>query len=224
MRILNPSWRQQAGVLAVILIAMAAPTFAANVDLPRFSTVLSPAQRRALGFDKLTPQNIAAIDAQVRQDANDAARTPASAPGARSFSARRTAEEKNADGLTRLSAAEIGQLDAMVAWQIDAPPPLAPASPLVASPRGAVSDADPEPWETGRRPLEVHGSVSLSAGWSKAGNFIGGDAVVALQDPAHKFEVVIGYSEYHGKGLFGPAGCLPGDLGRLPYGPDFYGR
>jgi hypothetical protein len=61
--------------------------------------------------------------------------------------------------------------------------------------------------------------MSFTYGGGKGGNFSGGDLVLTYDDPAGRYSVLVGYSEYHGKGLspdfctgYGPYRAFPGAM------------
>ena len=165
-------------------------------DEVRFSATLSESQRAETGLAQLTEDNIAVIDALVRQDEATLKRR-GSLGSFGGFSQRRSENERELAGLAGLTPAQLERLDGLAGLRISPPPPM------------IVSEAKNRPQTSGvlvrpvERPyaLEVHGSVSLSYGWSKAGSTRGGEMVVSVQDPAHRFSLSVGYSEYRGKGL-----------------------
>jgi hypothetical protein len=164
-------------------------------DEPRFSNTLSAAQRAESGLAQLSDDNVAVIDALVRQD-EAAAKRRNGLIGPGRFSMRRTEHERDIAGLAKLTPAQLERLDDLIApWVTVAPPQL---SAEIGSPAPALLP------EARERTPEVHGSVSLTYGWSKGGNVRGGDLVLTYADPAHHFAVLVEYSEYHGKGLAPP--------------------
>ncbi|MEO7412639.1 MAG: hypothetical protein ABIZ81_04720 [Opitutaceae bacterium] len=174
---------------------LAVPADAASDDV-RFSATLSDAQRAETGLAQLTEDNIAVIDALVRQDEATLKRR-GSLGSFGAFSQRRSENEKEIAGFSRLTPAQLERLDGLTGIRISPPPPMLVSETKT---RKATPGVLVRPVE---RPyaLEVHGSVSLTYGWSKAGSTRGGEMVVNLQDPAHRFSLSVGYSEYRGKGL-----------------------
>lgn len=173
----------------------AVATRASADDEPRFSTTLTAAQRTEAGLEHLNDDNIAVIDALVRAD-EAAFRRRGRAAIAGNFSKRRTEHETEIAGLAKLTAEQRSRLDELIARRTAPSPQLtaevgAPSSP----PRSVVERSTKPPG------LEVHGSVSLTYGWSKAGDIRGGSMVVTAQDPSKRLNVTVGYSEYRGKGL-----------------------
>ena len=113
--------------------------------------------------------------------------------------------------LARLTAAQLGQLDELVRRRLAGPEP-EPAATAALSSGAAGPGANSVAY---RRPLEIHGEISYTYGWSKAGSFQGGGLVLTYDDPAHRFSVAVGYSEFHGKGL--PYCFYPGGGPYRPY-------
>ena len=158
----------------------------------RFSATLNAEHRAAAGFNRLTDDNLAVIDALVRQEEALLRRRGPSALFW-SFSGRRSVHEKEIAGLTRLNAEEVAQVDALIAAR------LGTALPLFSAGVGASPLRLP-PAEKHR--LEIHGSVSLMYGWNNAGSVRGGELIVNVRDPARpNFSLTISYAEYRGKGL-----------------------
>jgi len=191
-------------LLLLLGLAAAAPLARAEEDV-RFSATLTPAQRAAAGLDQLTPDNVAVIDGLVRQDAAASRFKNNPVEGTR-FSQRRTAREREIAGLDRLAAAQLAELDERVRRQLAGPAPEPGATAALTSAAAASSGGVQA--VAYKRPLELHGEVSYTVGWSKAGSFQGGDLVVSYDDPEHRYSILVGYSEYHGKGL--PPWFLPG--------------
>jgi hypothetical protein len=201
----RPEAMLRAGMLGMLCLIAALSGFAAAAEdesAPRFSATLSTAQRAEAGLTQLTEDNIAVIDALVRQD-EALLRRHSKALGAGNFSQRRTAHERDIAGLAKLTPGQQARLDELIARRSAA------AIPMLTAELGAPPAIRRIPERDTRAPaLEVHGSVSLTYGWSKEGDVRGGSMVVSLQDPAHRFTVLIGYSEFRGKGnapYFDPA-------------------
>ncbi len=181
-----------AGALAAESAKGSAPT---EESEPRFSSTLSPAQQKETGLDQLTTDNVAVIDALVRLDLAAVQYRGTSIRTTR-FSERRTEHERDIAGLAKLTPAQLTKLDQFVALRIPTPAP----PTLTADLPYATLGIDPNPVRYKRPGLETHGSVSLMYGWSKAGSVRGASSTVTLVDPKHRFEVTVGYSEYHGNG------------------------
>jgi hypothetical protein len=186
------------GFLALLCLAggLAAATRAGEETEPRFSSTLSPVQQAEIGLDRLTVDNIAVIDALVRLDAATATRLVRNNIRTTRFSERRTAHEREIAGLDRLSPEQMRKLDQFVALRIPSPVPadadLAYASVRLDS-HTPIAVKKPAP--------EIHGSVSLTYGWSRGGSIRGVDTSVTYVDPRKRYSVTVGYSEYRGSGL-----------------------
>jgi hypothetical protein len=194
-----------------LLATLAAPASGAADDV-RFSASLTPAQRDRTGLSQLADDNVAVIDGLVRQD-EAASKFKDNPVDHTRFSARRTARERELAGLDRLTPAQLGQLDTLVGQRISGTAP-APDGEVAAA---GVSTVRPT---AAHRSLEIHGEVSFTYGWGKGGSFSGGGIVLSYVDPLDRYAVLVGYSEFHGKGLlpcyysdYGPGG---GCIGPLP--------
>jgi hypothetical protein len=181
---------------AVLVCALAAPASRADDDV-RFSATLSPAQRAETGLDRLTTDNVAVIDALVRLDIA-ATRFRDNNIRSTRFSQRRTAHERDIAGLDHLSQDQLAKLDAIVALRIPAPA-LPPDASLAYA--GVSLDTSTVPSPDRRPAPEIHGSFSLTYGWSKAGSVRGADSVITYVDPTRGFSLTVGYSQYRGTGL-----------------------
>lgn len=172
----------------------------------RFSATLTPEQREQAGLTVLSADNLAVIDGLVRQD-EAASKFKNNSVDHTRFSQRHTVRERELAGLNQLAPAQIAVLDDLVAARIpDTEPSL---GKTVAS---LASGATPTPVTavSGPKP-EVHGAVSFTYGWSKAGDSIGGDVLLTYDDPVNRYGVAVGYSTY--RGPVAPYGFFPG------YGP-----
>lgn len=182
--------------LACLVGGLRPAAHAADETEPRFSSTLSPAQRTETGLDHLTTDNVAVIDALVRLDASNATRLVRNNIRTTRFSERHSAHERDIAGLEQLTPEQLRKLDQFVALRIPAPPAdadLAYASVRLDSTTPIAVAKKPGP--------EIHGSVSLTYGWSKYGSTRGGDMNVSYVDPRRRYSVTVGYSEYHGNGL-----------------------
>ena len=179
-------------------------------DDVRFSATLTVNQRAEAGLTQLTEDNVAVIDGLVRQDLA-ASKFKNNGVDHTRFSQRRTAHERAIAGLDRLNPAQLDQLDALIRLRINGPEP-APAAAMSASTGQAGPGLKGVKYE---RPLELHGEVSYTIGGSKAGSFQGVGMVVTYDDPDHRYSVLVGYSEFRGKGL--PYCFYPGGGPYRPY-------
>ncbi len=184
---------------------------AADDSEPRFSSTLSPTQRAETGLDQLTSDNVAVIDALVRLDTVAATRLLHSTIRSTRFSQRHTAHECEIAGFARLTDAQLTKLDQFVALRIPAPP-VALSADL---PYATIGFESP-PAPVKRPSVEIHGSFSLTYGWSKGGSVRGGNSTVTMVDPKHRFALTVGYSEYRGNGL-APYPPYLGDSTYVPY-------
>jgi len=194
---MNAAGRFPPRFLLLLLAGFAAFTVHAADDV-RFSATLSPAQRASSGLAQLTPDNVAVIDGLVRQD-EAASHFKNNAVDGTRFTQRRTDRERELAGLNHLSPSQQAQLDALVRRRIVGPEAEpAPTGSVSTSSGTAASGINAVAY---KRPLEIHGEVSYTMGWSKGGSFQGGGMVLTYDDPEHRYSVMVGYSEYHGKGL-----------------------
>lgn len=180
-------------------LASAAPT-----ESSRFTDSLTAQQKTDAGLTTLSSDNVAVINALVRQD-EAAVQLHNNQIRSTRFSQRRTDHERNIAGLALLSAEQLAKLDDFVGRRF-APSP----APLMESVAPIVINTSAiETNNESRRP-EIHGSVSLTYGWSKGGSVMGGDLTLYHVDPERRFSVFFNYSQYHGKGYM-PL-YYPGDV------------
>lgn len=192
--------------LLALLCAGAALPVRADGDV-RFSATLSAAQRDSAGLSQLTADQLAVIDGLVRQDEaaskfkhNDVDHTR--------FTQRRTAREREVAGLDRLTPAQQALLDDLAARRIPGTEPSNVAAAVAGL--AAAPAVTPQTTVTPAKP-DIHGEVSFTYGWGRGGNTMGGDIFLTYTDPAGRYAVTAGYSEFRGPGL--PLGFYPG------YGP-----
>lgn len=198
----------------VLLLALLGAALAVRAaDDPRFSSTLSAEQRTAAGLGQLTADNIAVIDGLVRQDLA-ATRYRNNGVDHTEFSQRRTDRERELAGLDHLTAAQRTRLDEFVRLRVADANAVFTATP-VAAPAVMAGGESAVRTVKGTRAPEIHGSVSYTVGWSKAGSFQGGDLVLTYDDPDHRYSVLVAYSQYHGKGL--PLCFYPGGGPYRPY-------
>jgi len=48
--------------------------------------------------------------------------------------------------------------------------------------------------------LNIHGEIGFTYGWGEGGNFSGGDIILTQTDPAGRYSVLVGYSQYKSDG------------------------
>ena len=190
-------------LFALLLCAGAALVARGAADV-RFSATLTPDLRERAGLNRLTVDNVAVIDGLVRQDEaaskfkdNDVDHTR--------FSQRRTTREREISGLDHLTAPQVALLDNLVKLRISGESPIAAA--LAGTVTGPAISTGVKPTVTDKK-LDIHGEIGFTYGWGDGGSFSGGDIVLTQTDPAGRYSILVGYSEYHGKGL--APWCYPG--------------
>jgi hypothetical protein len=178
------------GVAAALLGSIAVTVWAA-ADVAPFTDSLSSTEQPAMGLTKLSAAQRTVLNAQVLYDITLARQGEVSG-FATTFTQRRTATERAADGLDLLSNNERQQLDAFVARAI-----AQPAGPVLTHLARHRDEAE----VTTYRP-EIHGEMTLVAGAGSHGSsFYGGALTGIYDDPARKFSVAATYAEIHSKGI-----------------------
>jgi hypothetical protein len=115
---------------------------------------------------------------------------------AKSFTDRRTADERERTGIAQLTDVERAKLDALVAAEVARRPMAAYLPTPRPQPPGNVDEYKPH--------AEIHGQVSLFVGGSShGGSFYGGSFDAVVIDPSRRFMVGVGMSEVRGRGLHG---------------------
>ncbi len=166
----------------------------AGAEVP-FSQILTPAERASTGFTHLTPKQATALDALIQRDI-DYARQGDVVAFAKSFTERRTTEERQRAGIDLLTEPERAQLDRLVATAIAARPVIPFYAPGQTHASGEVKVTPPK--------AEVHGQVSLFYGQSSGGgSFYGGSFDAVVIDPSKKLAIGVGMSTVRGRGLRG---------------------
>jgi hypothetical protein len=178
-------------LLAALLAGGAALVARGAADV-RFSATLTPDLRDRTGLSQLTADNIAVIDGLVRQDEALSKFKDNNVDHTR-FSQRRTPREREISGLDHLTVAQVALLDDLVRLRITG------VSPISAALAGTVSGPAISPGLTDKK-LDIHGEVGFTYGWGDGGNFSGGDIVLTQTDPAGRYSVLVGYSQYQGEG------------------------
>ncbi len=195
---LSPAARILRAAVAGLTLLFGSSVFAADATLVAngFTRALSTDERAAIGADRLTPAQLAQLDALVDRDIR-LARDGDVGGFAGTFTERLTARQRTAAGLDRLSPAQRARLDAVVARAIAAPPP--PDAEFAWRPRpaapGAVAVVPTKP-----PGLEVHGDVSFTIGGGSGGSFYGTALDLILTDPNGNYTIALGFSTYHGSG------------------------
>ena len=201
------------GRLFLVLLCGCAALLARAASDVRFSATLNPDLRERTGLSQLTPDNVAVIDGLVRQD-EAASKFKDNNVDHTRFSQRRTDRERDIAGLSGLTPAQVSLLDDLIGYRITG---IAPASPTAASITATTGTAVKPNRSTDK--LEIHGEIGFTYGWGKGGSFTGGDIILTYDDPAGRYGVLVGYSEYQGKGLppyyfpgYGPYRAYPGAM------------
>lgn len=167
-----------------------------------FSQILTPAERSATGYAHLKSQQVTALDALIQRDI-DAARQGNVTGFARTFTQRRTPEERVRAGIDQLTEIERGQLDRLVAATLAS----RPVVPYIAPPPSADSPAEVT---LEKAKPKVHGQVSAFYGQSSGGgSFYGGSFDAMMIDPTGKYAIGIGLSEIRTRGM---RSCIDGPL------------
>ena len=186
-------------MLAATWLAPRAPGEPASATAPaemRFSQTVGTPERPMLGLDRLTPDQIAVLDALIRRDTTLRSRANADASAPEAFSRRLNADELRLAGLDTLPAETMARLDAAIARRQTAI--LAPflLSPPVYLARPGKIEAREQ-----KRERELHGTFSLTYGWGKGGySEKTGAMTVTMEDPDKGYSLSVGYSESHVKG------------------------
>jgi len=205
-------------------VLLAASTVCLHAADTSFSSDLPAWAKNADGLNKLTPDQLKAVNDAVAHDIS-LAQQGGTVAFANSFSARRTDAQRNELGLNQLSFEQLNHLNDDVAHAIAYRPQLSVA-PIPVSNSNLVNAGAIASF---KRPWETHGELSLTVGGSKRGSFYGGSAAVSTTDPSGKFTLSVAVSEYKGKGLpycydgpyalgYGPYSYGYGPLGAYPYG------
>ena len=184
----------------ILLAALGLSAAVARADTLRFSRQLTAAEATEVGLGRLSPDQLAVLDALVRRDLRINARPDPAHPQPLRFSERLLPEERRSSGLDLLTPAELARLDERVALTA------AGGTPSVRTGRASSPLADPE--DQAPKP-EIHGMVSLFIGGGHGFSERGGSMVIDLQDPAHGLDLLVGYGETRFSGpLAGRGWCL----------------
>ena len=183
--------------LSSLVLALSLVTVSAlHADPAQTTSPLAAFDQNAIGLNKLKEEQKVALHAFVDRDVQ-AARQGDVVAFAKSFTERRTTEERQRAGIDLLSDAERIRLDAAVATLIASRPASSYVYQRTASSTGEII-------RERSRPI-VHGQVSLFVGGGSDGSsWYGGAFDVAVTDPSRKFTVMLGASEVRGRG---PARC-----------------
>lgn len=162
-----------------------------------FISRLANIETLTTGVHELTKQEQANLENLIAYEVN-AARAGGVNGFAGGFSDRRTDAELQATGLHRLGDDQRVRLDEHIAGFIaDQPMPFIYRGERI-GPRSSGRGADGEAF-TGKGPLlEVHGSVTMEVGTSRAGTYYGGSATTVISDPKGRFSAAISFGTLRG--------------------------
>lgn len=164
----------------------------------RFSATLNPAESTQSGLTRLNSDQVAVLDALVRNDINTAEFQRQPRPEL--FSQRLSDNERRNAGFALLNSAELVQLDTFVARFAQPVTNDSGPSTVLNSP---TRERSPTSFQFKRQP-EIHGSVTLMvAGGSGGYSAYGGAIDLTYFDPAHNFSISVGYSQVHSSGGYG---------------------
>lgn len=186
-------------LLLALALALMTATIALAADT-RFSQSLAISERAEVGFNRLSSDQVAVLDALVRRDlaAKSTSRSTDAPPPAR-FSQRLTENERTNAGLAIFSEKELARLDSLIEQQGAASLARALLAPPVFYPTG-MRQRPVEPIEP-KTAREIHGSFMLSYGFGKGGySEKTGGMTLNYEDPVHNFAVSFSYLESHIKG------------------------
>lgn len=159
---------------------------AARAAETRFSATLTPEERVATGVDRLSSDQVGALDALIRRESVPRAKSRASGPAR--FSERIPAEERHAAGLDSLSAVELARLDKRFERTLSPPVGSLATTESFSSPRTFLP-------ESRARSPEIHGSFSAWYGTGSGGcSERGAGMTVGYFDPFRRFSAVVSYS------------------------------
>ena len=162
-----------------------------------FISRLADIETLTTGVHELSKQEQANLENLIAYEVN-AARAGGVNGFAGGFSDRRTETELEATGLNRLGDDQRVRLDEHIAGFIaDQPMPFIYRGERL-GPRSS-GRGDDEGAFTGKGPLlEVHGSVTMEVGTSRAGTYYGGSATTVISDPKGRFSAAISFGTMRG--------------------------
>jgi hypothetical protein len=182
-----PAFRRILPVALACLLIAALPARAAEGG---FAATLSLDQKAAAGLAELAPAELAVLDRLVAEEVA-LARQQNISEFSEKFTARCSAEERTQAGLDRLTADQQARLNELVAAALAARP----------KPKERPRLKDSEVLAAAK-PAEIHGSVTLSYGWSGGRSFHGGSLWLDYYDPASRVGIGIGIANYSGGGFY----------------------
>ncbi|MFT3784387.1 MAG: hypothetical protein QM790_20445 [Nibricoccus sp.] len=182
------------GMLAAVFIT----AWAARAGATGFTSDLSDENKVGIGVAKLTPEQIAALDAQVAREIAVARQgdTPAFST---TFSKRRTPQQRKEAGLDRLMTPELNRLDTLVANAVANRP--APPGPTIVKPASTTPESASDWVDVTPPKWDVHGQVSLAYIWGSGGRSgYGASVATTATDPSGKVSVSLVLSQFTFKG------------------------
>ena len=184
----------------LLVFSLFAP--ASRADDRRFSATLNPADSVQTGLTHLNSDQIAVLDAVIRNDINTAEFQRQPRPAL--FSQRLSPSEQHNAGFALLNATEIAQLDVCVERFAH---PTTTGSELSTTLNSPARESSLTSVQLKRTP-EIHGSVTLMvAGGSHGYSAYGGAIDLTYNDPAHHLTIGVGYSEVHSSGGYADRLC-----------------
>jgi hypothetical protein len=170
-----------------------------------FTATLAAEKQAAAGLTKLTAVERTALDQLVAGELA-LARSAEKPEFTGTFVGRRTEAERKSAGLDRLTTAQLDKLNEFVAATLNRPQPKE-------RPRLKESDV-----LSAARQNQIHGSVTVAYGWGRGGRDMWAESLwLQYYDPADRFSLGIGLSNFNGDGCFGGYPYYYG------FYPDYYG-
>ena len=177
-----------------------------TVPAAGFLTGLTTEERGAVGLEKLSVEQQAALDALVVKEVR-LAREGDVRGFAGTFTSRRSETERVAAGLGMLTTSEKYQLDRQVSRSLATLPPGAPVA-IARAPRESELVVKPFKWET-------HGFVQLEYGFGSGGrDYRAATLAVTQENPRTGTAFTFAYSVIEGDGWWWGRGCDYGHDGR----------
>ncbi len=167
----------------------------------RFSQTLTSGELTDAGIARLSPDQLAVLDALIRRDVKINGVTDPAHPAPPRFTLRLLPEERDRAGLGRLTAAELVRLDALVDDFESGRRPARTSSSAGAGWKPRLYRPSPE----------IHGMLSFTYGVGSGGyQEMGGAMAVTVDDPAHALSLWFGYATMRTKGPYFDGGYCPG--------------
>lgn len=186
-------------------VAKAVEPVESTVPAAGFFAGLSAEERAAVGLEKLSAEQQAALDALVAKEVK-LARQGDVRGFAGTFTSRRSETERVAAGLAALTTSEKYQLDRVVSRALATLPPGAPVA-ITRTPRASELVVKPFKWET-------HGFVQLEYGFgSGGGDYRAATVAVTQENLRTGTAFTFAYSVIEGDGLWWGRGCDYGHYG-----------